>query len=113
MATDKKIVGEIVNIGPDEEFVSINELADRIANIMRFNLNPVYVKERPKEVQLATCSADKARRLLGYKTQTKLDDALSKMVNYIKSKGVRKFRYHLDLEIINKLTPKTWKDRLF
>ena len=113
MATDKKIVGEIVNIGPDEEFISINELADRIANIMRFNLNPVYVKERPKEVQLATCSAEKARRLLGYKTQTKLDDALSKMVNYIKSKGVRKFRYHLDLEIINKLTPKTWKDRLF
>ena len=113
MATDENIVGEIINIGPDEEFISINELANRIANIIRFNLNPVYVNERPKEVQLATCSAEKARKLLGYKTKTKLDEGLLKMINYIKSKGVKKFRYHLDLEIINELTPKTWKDRLF
>ena len=113
MATEKNVVGEIINIGPDEEFISINELANRIANLLRFNLNPKYVNERPKEVQLATCSAEKARKLLNYKTETKLDDGLTHMINYIKTKGVRKFRYHLDLEITNHLTPKTWKDRLF
>ena len=113
MATEKNVVGEIINIGPDEEFISINELANRIANLLRFNLNPKYVNERPKEVQLTTCSAEKARKLLNYKTETKLDDGLTHMINYIKTKGVRKFRYHLDLEITNHLTPKTWKDRLF
>ena len=44
--------------------------------------------KKGKKVQLATCSAEKARRLLGYKTQTKLDDALSKMVQH-QIKGVK------------------------
>ena len=113
MAYKSNVVGEIINIGPDEEFISINQLANKLANQLRFNLNPKYVKGRPKEVINATCSADKARKLLGYKTKTKLDDGLRKMIDYINTKGSKKFRYHLDLEIVNKLTPKTWKDRLF
>ena len=35
------------------------------------------------------------------------------MIDFIKEKGVKKFRYHLDLEIINSKTPKTWKEKLF
>ena len=61
----------------------------------------------------ATCSADKARKLLSYKTKTTLDKGLSQMIKYIKDRGTKKFRYHLDLEIVNSLTPKTWKDKLF
>ena len=72
-----------------------------------------YVKGRPQEVLEATCSADKARKLLNYKTKTRLDKGLSQMIQYIKNKGTKKFRYHLDLEIVNSLTPKTWKDKLF
>ena len=113
MATSKKVVGEVINIGPDEEFITINQLANKIANQMRFNLNPIYVKERPKEVQLATCSAEKARKILNYKTKTSLDEGLKKMIHFIKEKGPKKFRYHLDLEIVNQLTPKTWKNKLF
>ena len=88
-------------------------MANKLSNHLRFNLNPTYVKGRPKEVLNATCSADKARKILGYKTRTSLDDGLKKMISFIKKKGTKKFRYHLDLEIINDLTPKTWKDRLF
>ena len=66
-----------------------------------------------QEVLEATCSADKARRLLNYKTKTKLDHGLKKMIDFIKEKGVKKFRYHLDLEILNSKTPKTWKEKLF
>ena len=61
----------------------------------------------------ATCSADKARKLLNYKTSTTLDDGLEKMIDFIKNKGVKKFSYHLDLEIVNLKTPKTWKEKLF
>ena len=113
MATSKNVVGEIINIGPDEEFITINELAEKISNQLKFNLNPHYVKGRPQEVLEATCSADKARKLLSYKTKTTLDKGLSQMIKYIKDKGTKKFRYHLDLEIVNSLTPKTWKDKLF
>ena len=113
MAINPNVVKQIINIGPDEEFISINQLAEKIANHLQFNLNPTYVKDRPQEVLKATCSANKARKLLNYKTKTKLDEGLKKMINYIKKKGTKKFRYHLDIEIINSLTPKTWKEKLF
>ena len=35
------------------------------------------------------------------------------MIEYINDRGTRKFKYHLDLEIINKLTPETWKNKIF
>ena len=113
MATNKSVKSQIINIGPDEEFITINTLANKIANQLKFNLNPKYIKGRPQEVLEATCSANKARRLLNYKTKTTLDHGLKKMIDFIKEKGVKKFRYHLDLEIINSKTPKTWKEKLF
>ncbi len=114
LAFDEKVIGETINIGPDEEFVTINELAKTIADIINFkDLNPVYMPGRPQEVKLANCSAEKARKLLGYKTKTNLRDGLESMVNYIKDRGTKRFKYHLDLEIVSDKTPRTWKDRLF
>ena len=113
LAFQDNVVGEVINIGPDEEFVTINELAKTIADILNFDLNPIYMPGRPQEVKLATCSADKARRLLGYHTEFTLKQGLQEMVNYIQMKGVKKFRYHLDVEIINDKTPQTWKNKLF
>jgi len=68
---------------------------------------------RPQEVKLATCSADKARKLLGYQTKVKMEDGLQAMIDHIRRKGPRPFRYHLDLEIVSELTPRTWKEKLF
>ena len=68
---------------------------------------------RPQEVKFASCSADKARRLLGYQTKTNLKDGLSDMVEYIRNRGPKKFKYHLDLEILKANTPKTWSEKLF
>ena len=113
MATNRDVVGHVINIGPDEEFITINELAEKISNQLKFNLNPTYVKGRPQEVLQASCSADKARKMLNYNTKTSLENGLKEMISFIKKKGVKKFRYHLDLEIINSQTPKTWKNKLF
>jgi UDP-glucose 4-epimerase len=107
------VVGEIINIGPDEEFVTINELAQTIADLVGFELKPVYVADRPQEVKLATCSADKVRRMLGYKTQYSLRQGLQEIIDYVRQRGVRKFRYHLDVEINNEKTPQTWKNKMF
>jgi UDP-glucose 4-epimerase len=113
MAFRPNVVGEIINIGPDEETITIIELAERIANHLKFNLNPVYMPGRPQEVEHASCSSDKARRLLQYKTSVDLDTGLARMIEAIRKRGVRDFKYHLDLEIINEKTPRTWTDRLF
>ena len=113
LAFQEGLSGEIINIGPDEEFVTINELAETLARLLDFKLDPVYVPGRPQEVKLATCSADKARKLLGYHTEYTLERGLSEMIDYIRQKGAKKFRYHLDLEIINEKTPKTWKNKMF
>ena len=107
----KNVVGQIINIGPDEEFVTINEIAEICSNITGSNLEPKYFPDRPQEVKLASCSSDKARKLLDYKTSTDLHTGIKKTYEYIKKRGPKKFKYHLKLEIINDLTPKVWLDK--
>lgn len=104
--------GEIINIGPDENFISIIELAEYIAKILKFNLDPIFVPMRPQEIKFATCSSDKARKLLNYQTKTSLVDGLRNMVEYMENRGPEEFKYNYDIEIVNSLTPKTWVERL-
>lgn len=113
LAFQKGINQETFNIGPDEEFVSINELAKTIAKILNFDLKPKYMPDRPQEVKLANCSAEKARKILGYKTEYSLEQGLREMAEWIKARGIKKFKYHIDLEIINNKTPKTWTKKMF
>ena len=113
LAFSNKVVGEIINIGPDEQFVTINYLAKTIAKLLKFKLKPIYMPGRPQEVKFANCSADKARKLLGYKTEYTLEEGLEEMIRYIRKRGTKPFKYHLGLEIINKKTPITWKNKLF
>jgi len=113
LAFEKKVVGEVFNIGPDEEFITINQLARTIADLIGFDLKPIYLPDRPQEVKFASCSADKARRVLGYETRYSLRDGLGEMIEYIKTRGPKKFRYHLDLEIINDRCPQSWRERMF
>jgi len=113
LITDKNILSQTVNIGPDEEFISINELFGKISNKLKFNQDPKYFLDRPNEVKHATCSSDKARKLLNYKTSVNLDESIDKVISYIKTKGVKKFKYNYKLEIENDKTPITWTKRLF
>jgi len=112
MATEDACLGEVINIGPEDHFVTINELAATIARLLDFELEPRRVAERPKEVYLANCSASKARRLLGYEAKVTLEDGLAQMIDWIRERGVRPFRYNLELEIDSHRTPVTWSKRL-
>lgn len=105
--------GERFNVGPDEEPVTINELAQRIARLLNFDLRIEYHDTRPCEVRLATCSADKIRKRFDYKTQMSLDGGLQSIIDYIKVRGVRPFEYHLPIELHTKQLPRAWRDRLF
>jgi UDP-glucose 4-epimerase len=112
-AENPKAIGQVFNIGPDEGEVTINELAKTIASLLNFDLNPVYMPGRPQEVKHATCSADKIRKYFGYKTEVTLEASLTKMIEYIQNRGLRKFEYHLPIEIQSDKTPKTWLNRMF
>ena len=112
MGLDKSISNEIINIGPDENPISINELATICANSTRFNGKPIYYPAgRPQEVKHATCSINKARKLLDYKTTTTLEESVEKTKEWIIKNKPREFKYHLPIEIVNKSTPKTWTEK--
>ena len=112
MLDNSDVNKQIINIGPDEEFVTINEIAKICSNLTRSNLEPIYKSERPKEVREATCSANKARKLLKYKTSTSLITGIKKTFEYIKKRGAKEFDYtKLDIEIENSLTPEVWLKR--
>jgi UDP-glucose 4-epimerase len=112
MATDDRCVGEIINIGPDDEFVTINELAATIARLLDFDLQPQRIASRPQEVFFANCCADKARRLLNYQPKVKLEEGLAVMIDWIKSRGSRPFLHNVHLEINGSLAPQTWSKKI-
>jgi UDP-glucose 4-epimerase len=111
--SNEKAVSQTINVGPDEDVISIKELAYKILKVLNSDLEPIFVDPRPQEVEFAHCSADKARELLNYNTTVELDTSIEKIANWIISMGPKKFRYHLDIEIINNKTPKTWTEKLF
>ncbi len=110
---DPTIKSQIINIGPDEEVITIKELFEKISNKMKFNQPPRFFKDRPNEVKFASCSSEKARSILGYKTTVDLDASLDKLINFVKRKGPKEFKYGYKLEIDNDVTPETWKKRVF
>ena len=112
-AINDKAVGDIFNIGPDEEPVTIIELAEVIANQLRFNLNPTFMPGRPQEVKFATCSADKIRKMFNYSTKISLEESISNQIEFIRKRGAKEFEYHLPIEIVSDQTPETWTKKLF
>jgi len=112
MGSSDAAAGEVINIGPDEEYISILDLASAIAGLLDFDLDPIFVPDRPREVRYATCSADKARRLLDYRTTVSLRDGLQSIIDWVRLNGTRPFQYHLPIEIDSALLPETWKNRM-
>jgi|TARA_B110000285_G_scaffold63268_1_gene72729 UDP-glucose 4-epimerase len=109
---DTKAVGQIFNLGPDEDYISINELADLTANATGYNGLHQYMPGRPKEVKYATCSSNKIREYFNYKTEVKIKDGITQTLDYIQKRGIRKFNYSLPIEIENEHTPQTWTKKL-
>lgn len=109
---DAPCAGQTFNIGPDEEFVTIKELAWLIIELTRYEGSPTYMPDRPREVRHATCSADKIREYFDYRTEWGLRQGLQAMIADIAERGPKPFSYYLDVEIVNEQTPRTWSEKL-
>lgn len=104
--------GGVWNIGPDNGEITINELYATCGAVTGVTLDPAYVPGRPNEVPKAWCTADKARKELGFVQTTTLRDCLGQMSAAI-PRGGRPFEYaQAPLEIVTDKTPATWKDKL-
>lgn len=104
----------VFNIGPDDgSEITINKLASIVGKHFNTNTEIIRVPSRPREVTDAWVSTDKAKRELGYITKYSTEDTVNDTVTWIKQNPIRDFNYHLDIEIINSKTPKTWTDQLF
>jgi len=113
VATQEKAIGEIFNIGPDNNPITINKLVNTLGNILDFKVDPIFVNSRPQEVKYATCSSNKIREYFDYKPSISFEESLKNMISYIKNREPKKFEYHLDLEILNDKTPITWQKKYF
>lgn len=107
---DAPISGEVINIGPDDGEITINELANKIINLTLSTAGIKYIPGRPNEVKEAWCSSDKARRLLGFNPKQSLHECLAEMVLYIKKQGPKPFEYSFPIEI-EKGCPGTWLNK--
>jgi len=102
----------VVNIGPDQGTITVKELAEIVAEECGYTRGFMYMPDRPNEVKLAVCNSDKARELLGYVQTIDVKEAVKRTADWIRSQGAKPFDYSFPLEIVNDLTPLTWKDRL-
>lgn len=110
---DPAAKSQIINVGPDADFISINQLVELINKQLNTNFEPIHLAPRPKEVMEANCSSTKAARLLNYKPSSDLEQTLEEMILWIKKVGPRPFKYAHEIEIRSPQTPLTWKERIF
>ena len=111
--SDRDLIKQIYNIGPDDNEITINELAHKIGEFCGVFPEIQYYPDRPAEVKNAWCSSEKIRNDFNYNTARSMDQTIKEMVNWISSIGPKPFNYDiLPIEIINDKTPKTWTERL-
>jgi UDP-glucose 4-epimerase len=112
MALDTNLVSETINIGPDEGTITVKDMATMVAKECGMNEPAIHMPDRPREVKHASCSAEKARKLLNYETKTTLEESVRQTVEYVRNRGTKEFDYSYPLEIVTEKTPKTWSQRL-
>ena len=113
--SDRNICGQVYNIGPDDNEISIKELAYKVGHYCDKYPHFEHFPDRPAEVKNAFCSSDKIRKDFNYNVEITTEKTIQEMVAWIKREAGEKgkmFEYHLDLEFIRDYTPKTWTEKL-
>jgi UDP-glucose 4-epimerase len=77
----------IYNVGSGNK-TTINELVEKINGILGKDIKPIYKKERIGDVLHAFADITKAKRVLGYKPQYKLEEGLKITIEWFKKTQV-------------------------
>jgi UDP-glucose 4-epimerase len=110
-AVEGQADSEIVNIGPDDNEITINELLTICEEVTGKKAERVYLPPRPvtDSVKEAYCSSEKSRTLLGYKPEQDIRTCIKEMNEAFEP---REFDYSFPLEIMSDKVPKTWREKL-
>lgn len=111
MLSDRDLCGQVYNIGPDHNEISIKQLAYIVCKEAEKEPTFEHYSDRPIEVKNAYCSSNKIRREFNYNADITVEQTIHQMVQWIKPR-VREFEYHLPLELITDKTPRTWTEQL-
>ena len=112
--SDRDLNKHVYNIGPDNNEISIHELAEWVIALTDKNPRIEWVPDRPREVKNAYCSSSKIKKEFNYNAKVPLESTLNQMIDWIKVRGPARFNYHLPIEIDHSYElPRTWKERLF
>lgn len=103
--------GQIVNIGPDMNEMTINSILDICEECTGIKASRIYLPPRPvtDDVQEAYCSSAKARQMLGFEPKQSILDCIREMAADIKPKP---FSYSFPVEIDSPKLPRTWAEKL-
>ena len=112
MTTDRDITRQVFNIGPDDNEISIKQLAYKVGHYCEIYPSFNHFPDRPREVKNAFCSSNKIRSEFNYNATISVDQTIKDMVGWIKGQKPKEFEYHLPLEFVTDETPKTWTDKL-
>ena len=81
-----KAAGEVFNIACGRRY-TVNQLAEKIADILKRDLEIEYTHARPGDVKHSLAAIKKAQKVLGYKVKVNFDQGLVKTVNWFLKKG--------------------------
>ena len=102
-------VGDVFNIGPDGNELSIKEIAFMVGHYCQVYPSIIHYPDRPREVKNAWCSSDKAMTILNYNPNIQpTEKTVEDIVRFVKTRGPKPFNYTMPIEIIKDNTPTTW-----
>ena len=113
--SERDICGQVYNIGPHENEISIKDLAYKVGHYCNKYPSFEHYPDRPAEVKNAFCSSAKIMKEFNYNTEISTDVTIKEMIAWIKRESGERgksFEYHLDLEFVRDNTPKTWTEKL-
>lgn len=106
----KNAAGKTINIGSDN-VISVNYLADKLMDITGIKTKISHMPFRPQEVKYAYSDHTLAKKVLGYKDATGIDEGLRKTWEWAKRNGCQQPVYY-DVEIKSAKYPKAWRKRM-
>ncbi len=82
--TNKKAIGEIINIGNPKGTITISSLAEKIVFLCKSRSKIVYVPKNYVDVELRIPSIEKAKELLGFYPEVDLNEGILKTYRWYK-----------------------------
>lgn len=76
--------GEVINIACGEQ-ISLNDLVDKINEILGTNIKPIYKEERQGDIKRSLANIRKAKDLLNYKPLVSFDEGLKKTIEFYRN----------------------------